>query len=45
VIGGASGVMAGIIGDQCRITPFEETFSAHKPIPAELYRLVETLTA
>lgn len=42
---GASGVMAGIIGDQCRITPFEETFSAHKPIPDKLLKLVEQLTA
>ncbi len=41
---GASGVMAGIVGNQCCLTPFEQTFSEHKPIPAELLELLATLS-
>lgn len=44
LINGASGVMAGIVGNQCRITPFEQTFKAHNPIPSELLELLATLT-
>jgi len=40
---GASGVMAGVCGDANTLTPFEETFSEHKPLPAELLELLETL--
>jgi 6-phosphofructokinase 1 len=45
ILNGASGVMAGVVGDQCRITPFEQTFSEHKPLPPELIDLLTTLTA
>ena len=44
LLSGASGVMAGILGNQCCITPFEETFSQHKPIPSELLELLATLS-
>lgn len=44
LLSGASGVMAGIIGNQCRVTPFEATYGAHKPIPAELLSLLDTLS-
>jgi 6-phosphofructokinase 1 len=42
---GASGVMAGIVGNQCCVTPFEQTFAQHKPIPTELLELLATLSS
>ena len=45
LLNGASGVMAGIIGNQCCLTPFEQTFAEHKPIPRELLELLATLSA
>jgi len=40
---GRSGAMAGIIGGQCVLTPFEQTFETHKPIPHELIELMDAL--
>jgi 6-phosphofructokinase 1 len=44
IVNGASGVMAGIIGNRCCITPFEDTFAAHNPIPADLIELLVNLS-
>jgi 6-phosphofructokinase 1 len=43
VIAGKTGVMAGLQGTQCVLTPFEQTYSEHKPIPSELFSLLKTL--
>lgn len=43
LLDGATGVMAGVCGDVNTLTPFEETFAQHKPLPAELLKLLETL--
>ncbi len=40
---GASGVMAGIVNGEARLTPFPETVARHRPIPDALLALVETL--
>jgi 6-phosphofructokinase 1 len=45
VLQGASGVMSGIVGNHCCLTPFEQTFAEHKPIPAELLELLATLSS
>ncbi|MCA9263367.1 MAG: 6-phosphofructokinase [Planctomycetales bacterium] len=41
---GASGVMAGVIGHDCVLTRFEETYAHHKPIPKSMFDLIETLS-
>ena len=43
VLAGKTGVMAGLQGTKCVLTPFEETYSQHKPIPQELFNLLTTL--
>jgi 6-phosphofructokinase 1 len=43
ILAGKTGVMAGLTGTQCTLTPFEQTFSAHKPIPSELLLLLEAM--
>lgn len=43
ILEGRTGVMAGVIGSQLQLTPFEETYAMHKPIPAELSSLIERL--
>jgi 6-phosphofructokinase 1 len=43
ILNGHTGVMAGIQGIQCVLTPFEETFTKHKPIPPDLCKLLETM--
>ena len=43
ILAGQTGVMAGLIGTTCTLTPFEETYAQHKPIPRELFALMETL--
>ena len=40
---GANGQMAGEIGGSLVLTPFDETFARHKPIPAELFSLLDTM--
>lgn len=40
---GKTGVMAGLQGTKCTLTPFEETYTQHKPIPQELFSLLKTL--
>jgi 6-phosphofructokinase 1 len=44
ILSGGTGVMAGVVGNQCRLTPFAETFTQHKPIPDELLKLLGQLT-
>ncbi|MDG2383838.1 MAG: ATP-dependent 6-phosphofructokinase [Pirellulaceae bacterium] len=41
---GANGVMAGVIANQCQLTPFQETYARHKAIPVEYVELLETLS-
>jgi 6-phosphofructokinase 1 len=41
---GQSGMMVGMVGTQCVLTPFAETYTQHKPIPAELLQLITTLS-
>jgi 6-phosphofructokinase 1 len=42
---GETGAMAGQIGKQLVLTPFQETYSQHKPVPQELVTLLETLAS
>jgi 6-phosphofructokinase 1 len=44
ILAGETGVMAGIIDHQCTLTPFTQTYASHKPIPRELFDLLETLS-
>ena len=43
ILQGRTGVMVGQIGSQLVLTPFEETFGKHKPVPAELVTLLESM--
>jgi 6-phosphofructokinase 1 len=43
ILEGRTGVMAGVIGGQLQLTPFEDTYAMHKPIPTELSSLIERL--
>ncbi|MBC8351575.1 MAG: ATP-dependent 6-phosphofructokinase [Planctomycetes bacterium] len=43
ILAGQTGVMAGVIGGQPRLTLFEDTYTKHKPIPSELSSLIERL--
>jgi 6-phosphofructokinase 1 len=43
LLDGASAVMAGVSGGTNTLTPFGETFKAHKTLPAELLALLERL--
>ena len=43
VLAGETGVMVGRVGQRQVLTPFEETYRAHRPIPAELLALVASL--
>jgi 6-phosphofructokinase 1 len=43
IAGGATGVMAGQVQQKMVLTPLEETFAAHKPVPAALVELQEQL--
>lgn len=43
IVDGASGVMVGMVGNECQITPFESSFSAHKPIPPRMLTLLSVL--
>jgi 6-phosphofructokinase 1 len=44
IVSGESGMMAGVVGGRCVLTPFEETVAGHKPIPADLLQLLDTLS-
>jgi len=44
ILNGKTGCMAGVVGDQCMLTPFEETYAHHKPIPPALLELLEVLS-
>ena len=43
VMRGETGVMVGVQGGKCTLTPFADTFAHHRPIPAELLALVDML--
>jgi 6-phosphofructokinase 1 len=43
LLDGANAVMAGVSAGTNTLTPLEETFTGHKPLPAELLQLLETL--
>ena len=43
ILEGHTGVMAGMIGGQSKLTSFEGTYAMHKPIPPELSSLIERL--
>ena len=43
ILEGKTGVMAGRIGGALTLTPFEQTFNRHKPVPPELVQVLETM--
>ena len=45
ILSGQTGAMAGEIGSELVLTPFEDTYSRHNPVPLELVRLLETLAS
>jgi 6-phosphofructokinase 1 len=45
ILADQTGAMAGEIGGELVLTPFEDTFARHNPVPAELVRLLETLAS
>jgi 6-phosphofructokinase 1 len=45
ILAGQTGAMAGEIGGELVLTPFEDTFARHNPVPVELVRLLETLAS
>jgi 6-phosphofructokinase 1 len=44
ILHGQTGMMAGVIGNRCSLTPFQQTFTQHKLIPPELLELLGLLT-
>ncbi len=40
---GHCGAMVGNVAGQCTLTPFQNTFASHKPIPSRMLEIVETL--
>lgn len=45
VIEGESGTMAGEVNKQLILTPFQDTYAKHKPVPEEYLKLLETLAS
>lgn len=45
LIAGKTGVMAGMAGTQCVLTPFEKTFHDHKVISSEMLSLLASLSS
>lgn len=43
ILAGKSGVMAGMQKGKLTLTPFPETYAAHRAVPQELVKLLETL--
>jgi 6-phosphofructokinase 1 len=43
LLDGQSGVMAGLVHGRLMLTPFQETFGKHKPVPEELLTLLERM--
>ncbi|MHC4177065.1 MAG: ATP-dependent 6-phosphofructokinase [Planctomycetota bacterium] len=43
LIEGEAGAMAGEVRSELVLTPFEDTYTAHKPVPEELLELLKTL--
>ncbi|MFP8871136.1 MAG: ATP-dependent 6-phosphofructokinase [Myxococcota bacterium] len=44
ILNGKTGVMAGIVGGHRHLTPFEETYAEHKPIPPKHLALIERMS-
>jgi len=45
ILDGKTGVMTGVAGERTTLTPFEETYAQHRPIPQELLELLEVLSS
>jgi len=45
ILAGRTGAMAGEADGKLVLTPFEETYSHHKPVPEDLVRLLDTLSS
>ena len=45
IIEGETGAMAGEVNHELILTPFQDTYARHKPVPAELIRLLGTLAS
>lgn len=45
IIEGETGAMAGEVNHELILTPFQDTYSTHKPVPEELIRLLGTLSS
>lgn len=45
ILAGKTGCMAGERQGELVLVPFEETYAAHKPVPQDLVRLLETLAS
>lgn len=45
IIEGETGAMAGEVNHKLILTPFQDTYSKHKPVPEELIRLLNTLAS
>ena len=43
IVEGATGVMVGTEGERCRLTPFTETYAAHRCIPDEILETLRVL--
>jgi 6-phosphofructokinase 1 len=43
VVEGETGAMAGEVRGKLILTPFQDTYASHKPVPAELLELLKTL--
>ncbi len=45
ILEGKTGAMAGRLGHELVLTPFEETYAEHKPIPSNLLQLLDVLAS
>ena len=45
LVEGETGAMAGEVNGKLVLTPFEDTYTSHKPVPEELIELLKTLAS
>ena len=45
IVEGETGAMAGEVKGQLVLTPFQDTYAEHKPVPEELLALLKTLAS